>query len=109
MNGVVYNLTTKLSQDVDIPKAYFGRESSKFIESSDEEKDGSSSSSDDPFPEDEEDAKGWSISSVEGMSMTTNMLVVGQKNQQEFCFVLKQAPGTRKVSIVGFQQLHEIE
>ena len=101
MNGVVYNLTTKLSEDVDIPKAYFGRESSKIISSEDDE-DGSSSSSDDPFPEDDEDAKGWSISSVEGMSMTTNMLVVGQKNQQEFCFVLKQAPGTRKVSIVGF-------
>ena len=41
--------------------------------------------------------------------MTTNMIVVGQRQSKEFCFVLKPAPGTRKISIVGFQQLHEIE
>ena len=43
------------------------------------------------------------------MSMTTNMIIVGQRKQREFCFVLKPAPGSRKMSIVGFQQLHEIE
>ena len=41
--------------------------------------------------------------------MTANMLLVAQKNQREFCFVLKPAPGTRRISIVGYQQLHEIE
>ena len=43
------------------------------------------------------------------MSMTTNMVFVGQRNQKEFCFCVKPAPGSRKISIVGFQQLHEIE
>ena len=100
MDGTVYNLTTRLSMEVTIPKTYFGREGSKLIESEENDKSGSESSD---YFSDDEDEDGWSISSVEGMSMTTNMLVVGQRNQREFCFVLKQAPGTRKVSIVGFQ------
>ena len=41
--------------------------------------------------------------------MTTNMLLVACRDQKEFCFVLKPGTGTRKISIVGFQQLHEIE
>ena len=37
------------------------------------------------------------------------MILVCQRNQKEFCFVMKPNPGSRKVSIVGYQQLHEIE
>ena len=41
--------------------------------------------------------------------MTTNMITQCQRNHKEFCFVVKPAPGSRKVNIVGFQQLHEID
>ena len=43
------------------------------------------------------------------MPLTMNMITVAQRNNREFCFVTKPAPGSRKVSIVGFQQLFEIE
>lgn len=43
------------------------------------------------------------------MSMTTNMITLCEKNHSEFCFVVKPAPGSRRVNIVGYQQLHEIE
>ena len=42
------------------------------------------------------------------MSMTINVIAQCQRNHQEFCFVVKPAPGSRKVNILGFQQLHEI-
>lgn len=34
--------------------------------------------------------------------MTTNMIVVAERNQKEFCFCVKPAPGSRKINIVGF-------
>ena len=43
------------------------------------------------------------------MDMTTNMISQCQRNHTEYCFMVKPAPGSRKVNIVGFQQLHEIE
>ena len=43
------------------------------------------------------------------MSMTANMIALAQRNHREFCFVVKPAPGSRRVNIVGYQQLHEIE
>jgi hypothetical protein len=60
--------------------------------------------------EEEEDSEGtWTISSVQSMSMTTNMIAQCQRNHTEFCFLVKPATGSRKISIVGFQQLYEIE
>ena len=43
------------------------------------------------------------------MSMTTNIIAQCQRYHKEFCFLVKPAPGSRQVNIVGFQQLHEIE
>ena len=60
--------------EVTIPKSYFGRESSRLLESSEEDSDNSSSSE---IWSDDEDGGGWQIETVEAMSMTTNMLVVG--------------------------------
>ena len=41
--------------------------------------------------------------------MTTNMILFGVKENQEFFFVTRPAPGSRKLSLVGFKLLHEIE
>lgn len=51
---------------------------------------------------DEADESQWTIQSVQNMSMTTNMISTCQRNHKEFCFVVKPAPGSRKVSIVGY-------
>ena len=51
----------------------------------------------------------WYIQNVQGMSMTTNLIAQCQRDHKEFCFVVKPAPGSRKLNIVGYQQLHEIE
>lgn len=37
------------------------------------------------------------------------MITQCQRDHEEFCFVVKPAPGSRRVNIVGFQQLHEID
>lgn len=87
---------------VSIPKNYFGKESQRQIEYDDDDSERDSSDEENSSDEDPEKDE-WQISSVQGMSMTTNMLVVGQRKQKEFCFVLKPAPGSRKISIVGFQ------
>ena len=64
----------------------------------------SDSNSDEESSDDseEEDHDAWEVSTQQGMSMTTNMILVAQRNQREFCFVIKPAPGSRKISIVGF-------
>ena len=41
--------------------------------------------------------------------MTTNLIAQCQRDHKEFCFVVKPAPGSRKLNVVGFQQLHEIK
>ncbi len=41
--------------------------------------------------------------------MTANMIAQAQRGHREFCFVVKPAPGSRKINIVGYQQLHEID
>ena len=43
------------------------------------------------------------------MSMTANFIALAQRNHKEFCFVINPAPGSRRVNIVGYQQLYEIE
>lgn len=108
MGGMTYNLATHLAIKVSIPKNYFGKESAKQVDWQDDDQSDKDSSDDVSSDEGEAEDK-WEISSVQSMSMTTNMVIVGQKEQREFCFVLKPAPGTRKISVVGYQQLHEIE
>ena len=41
--------------------------------------------------------------------MTTNIIAQCHRSHKKFCFVVKPSPGSRKVNIVGFQQLHEID
>ena len=41
--------------------------------------------------------------------MTNNMIAQCQRNHTEFCFVVKPAPGSRKITFVGHHQLHEID
>ena len=35
--------------------------------------------------------------------MTTNIIALAQQNHKEFCFVVKPAPGSRRINIVGYQ------
>lgn len=95
-----------------MPKYYFGQEKPRNIrlvsENSDSELD--LSESDQEWRLDEKgDEAHWNVQSVQGMSMTTNLIAQCKNSNKEFCFVVKPAPGSRKLNIVGFQQLHEIE
>ena len=58
---------------------------------------------------DGQDTGEWEVKSVQGMSLTTNMISLCERNHNEYCFVVKPNPGSRKLNIVGFQKLHEIE
>ena len=41
--------------------------------------------------------------------MTANVVITAQREHTQFCFIVKPAPGSRRVNILGYQQLHEIE
>lgn len=119
---MTYNLKNKLSTEINVPHYFFGQDKGNNTASNedgagasqielqsmgkkDEEDDEDDDSEEDA---DEADESQWTIQSVQNMSMTTNMISTCQRNHKEFCFVVKPAPGSRKVSIVGYQQLHEI-
>ena len=78
MDGVTYNLNTHLNIKVNIPKNYFGKESTKMQEITVSEKDSDIDSSEDESSESETEDQ-WEITSQECMSMTTNMLLVAQR------------------------------
>ena len=97
-----------------VPKYFFGEEKPNLnpINDDEEEEELEMPMSDDEktvIEEDEVEQNDWNIQSVQGMSMTTNQIAQCQRNHKEFCFVVKPAPGSRKLNIVGFQQQYEIE
>ena len=67
-------------------------------------KDGDNDDDDDDEDDESREHKksNWITQSVQGMSMTSNMITQCQKNHKEFCFVVKPAPGSRRINIVGF-------
>ena len=46
--------------------------------------------------------------SVHGLQDTTNMIAVGHRDHQEFAFVVKPSPGSRKTDLVAFKSISEI-
>ena len=41
--------------------------------------------------------------------MTTGMVIVGHRSHKEFAFIVKPSPGSRKLDLVAFQQIPEIQ
>ena len=79
MGGMTYNLATNLAIKLGVPKNYFGKESSRQVDWDAEDQSNDDESSDESEDEDDPRGEQWAISSVQGMSMTTNMVLVGQK------------------------------
>ena len=111
MDNKTYNLATKLAVEFEMPKHYFGKETSLAHGRNPNETYSTmgsmmtfeyESNSENSDQEDEDDKNEWKVSSVQGMSLTINMITLAQRNHRNFCFVIKPAPGSRKISIVGF-------
>ena len=51
----------------------------------------------------------WQILGIQSMSMTANCISLAQRNNSDFCFIVGPAPGSRRINIVGYHQLYEIE
>ena len=83
-----------LDDDMNKSKSKAGQSLKSANEDHENEEDDSSDSDD--------ETEQWTVQSMQGMSMTNNMIAQCQKNHKEFCFVVKPAPGSRKVNIVGF-------
>ena len=43
----------------------------------------------------------WMIESVQTMVNTNNIIATAQRNNTEFCFIVKPAPGSRRINIVA--------
>ena len=43
------------------------------------------------------------------MPLTSNIVAIGQRDQKDYCFVIKPSPGTRSLNTVSYQHIQEIE
>ena len=105
-NDTTYNLNSELSIDITVPKLVYGEEkrgNNLLGDEIDEDEDLEEENDDDEEEMNAEAENEWQIQSVQAMSMTSNMIALAQKGHQEFCFVVKPAPGSRRVNIVGYQ------
>ena len=99
-----FNLNSQLSMDITVPSLTYGEAKSSNPDAEDEEDEEQKKTD-----EDDDDDEGntaetdWQIQSVQAMSMTVNMIAVAMRGHRDFCFLVKPAPGSRRVNIVGYQ------
>ena len=105
-NETTYNFASLLTGDLQVPSLFFGEEkrAAHALDGEDADREGGDDDDDeDGGGEGVEAEPGWLIQSVQGMPLTTNVIAQCQRSHKEFCFVVKPAPGSRKISIVGYQ------
>lgn len=98
-DGMTFNLRTYTQAEFNTPKKYFGQVTEKDLITT-------MFDDDDSEEEDENiDENDWHVQSQQNMNSTLNMISICQKEQKEFCFVVEPAPSSRKLTIVGQQQI----
>jgi len=100
-----YNLNNDLSMDIVIPDSIFGISKDERVYKDDDAKSNSDDESEGEFKSyflHDPERNDWIIQSVQAMSATSNMIALAMRGHQDFCFIVKPAPGSRKVSIVGY-------
>ena len=96
-----YNLHSNLKFKQSIPENQFGE--IKQSVDPDKEEEELDQSEDEDVEEVVKEEEPWMIQEMQAMSMTSNIIAIAQKNHSEFCFIVKPAPGSRRINIVGYQ------
>ena len=100
-----YNFNSELSIDITVPKYTYGekKEHSRINDEDEELEEHYEEDNDEDEDKNSIDQSSWRIESLQAMSMTGNMIALATKGHHEFCFIVKPAPGSRRVNIVGYQ------
>ena len=86
------NFATHRSLEVKVPNTYFGQEEDSADKTSKTK-----------------EASAWKISNIHGMPTTTSLIANCYNADKEYCFLVKPAPGSRKINIMSFKFSHSIE
>ena len=105
-----YNFNSDLNIDITVPKYPYGevKRYSRILDEDEEEDELKEDDNDEDDSKKSRSSSEWRVDSLQAMSMTANMIALGTKGHREFCFIVKPAPGSRRVNIVGYQQLSEL-
>ena len=101
-----YNLQSNLEIEITVPKLIFGQKK-KHCSLDIHIKDDLDDKVDDESVEMAQNH--WHINQVQTMPNTANMMFLAHKNHEEFYFVSKPAPGKRRINIVSYQMVHELQ